>query len=495
VGKAPQAVPPAPPGHLHFLGIFGHAMRGVAVAAQQLGYTVSGTDDGASPPAAWLDGHGIRWWQAADPAHLEGVTGVIISGHVKADHPELAAALERRLPVRSFAEFVGELTAGKRRIVVTGTHGKTTTTALITWILESAGRHPDYLIGILPKNFTTTVRLGGSTVGAPDSPANSARPAGGGESASTPLAVLEGDEYRASQLDTESKFTYYRPDVAVITSIEMDHPDFFTDLGDIRGRFAQLVGSLPPRGSLYYWQGSSTVEAVAAQAKARAVAYGTGENAAWRAREVAYLPDGLRVTVEHDGAALGELAAPVYGLHNVLNLLAAVAVCAGEGVSFAELQTALQSFKGASRRFERLSRPGATTTVIDDYAHHPSEVATTIEAAQRHFPGRVIAVFQPHTFSRTKELLSDYHHAFGAADVAFVTVIEAAREDSSDPAENVSGADISKQAGPHVSYIADRQALLEEVIKVVQPGDTVLSMSVGGNGRFAAELTRRLDAA
>lgn len=463
--------------HLHFLGIFGHAMRGVALAAQQLGYTVSGTDDGASPPAAWLDGHGITWWQTPDPKHLDGVTGLIISGHVQADHPELLAAQQRGLSVRSFAQFVGELTANHHRLVVTGTHGKTTTTALIAWILESAGQDPDYLVGILPKNFETTVRLRGA--------------AGQKTGGVRPVAVLEGDEYRASQLDTASKFAYYRPDLAVITSIEMDHPDFFTGITDITERFGRMVKGLPVGGRLLYWQGSPAVRAVAEQAEVSAASYGISEGD-WRAASISYVPEGLTFSLWHGASELGVLSVPLYGVHNVLNTVAAAATSLGEGVSLAELQTALKRFKGASRRFERVSAAGASVNVFDDYAHHPTEVATTLDAARRHFSGRVIAVFQPHTYSRTKELLKEYQRSFKSADLAMITVIEAAREQVQDAEKSVSGEAIADKTGDTVRYVADRAQLLDAVVAECAPGDTVVSMSVGGNNHFAEELAVRL---
>lgn len=455
-----------PKTHLHFLGIFGHAMRGVALAAQELGHTVTGMDDGAYPPAEWLAQHGITWWGKPDPAHLKGVSTVIISGHIQPDNPELQAALKQNIPVRSFPEFVGELTAGARRIVVAGTHGKTTTTSLLTWILECAGLKPDYLIGIKPHNFDTSVRLGRSQV-----------------------AVIEGDEYRSSQLNDHPKFTYYRPEVLVLTSIEMDHPDFFKDLDDIKERFRGLVAELPATGRLYHWQGSEAVREVAEAAKAERHSYGF-EQADWHPEHIRYEPEGIQFVLKHHDDELGELAGPIYGQHNVLNCTAAAAVALGEGVPFETISQALASFKGATRRFERVSAEDAPVTVLDDYAHHPTEAKTTIEAVKLHFPGKMIAVYKPHTYSRTEKLLTEYHQAFVGADEAFITEIEAAREKRN--AKTVSGEDIAKGAGKHVRYQPDREKLLKAILKQAEPGTTVLCMSVNGDNEFATELNARL---
>lgn len=453
--------------HLHFLGISGHTMRGVALACRERGMTVTGTDEGAYPPGSdWLDQKGFTWWKQPDPKHLQGVTGVIVSGHIQPDHPELVAAQDQGLPISSFAELVGKLTATAKRLVVAGTHGKTTSTSLLSWIMQSAGRTPDYLVGITPRNFETSVRLQGSD-----------------------LAVLEGDEYRASQLEDKSKFDYYRPDSLILTSLEMDHPDFFTDVSDIAARFRALVTGLPSDGQLLYWHGSEQLRAVAAAAGCRTASYGP-EGADWAAMEPLYDPDGIRFILTHHGEEIGEISAPLYGRHNVANVTAAVALALGEGIPLGDIATALESFRGASRRFELVSAPGAPVTVLDDYAHHPTEVATTVEAASLHFPGRVLAIFRPHTYSRTEKLLKNYKAAFKDADQVWIGPIEGAREGSGTP--SVSGQDVADMAGDGATYSAERDAIVAGVMASAQPGDTVLCMSVNGFDGLAADLAARL---
>jgi UDP-N-acetylmuramate-alanine ligase len=301
--------------------------------------------------------------------------------------------------------------------------------------------------------------------------------------------VLEGDEYLSSKLDTSSKFSHYRPNVAVITSIEMDHPDLFADLAAIEERFAQLTSTMPKDGRVMYWAGSAEVRNAVQDSSAPTQSYDI-EDADWTAEDIDFTPSGIEFDLVHQGKDLGRLQTATYGTHNVLNALAASAVVLGEGVTFEQLQEAASTFKGASRRFEIISQPGADVTVIDDYAHHPTEVAATINAAKLHFPGRVIAVFRPHTYSRTASLMKEYQHAFKEADRAYLAEIEGAREIGV-PAD-VSSAQIAAKAGEHVSFMADRDTLVTNIIAEAKPGDVVLCMTVNGYQNLAQELAAKL---
>ncbi|HEX7260126.1 MAG TPA: Mur ligase family protein [Candidatus Saccharimonadia bacterium] len=453
---------------LYFLGITGHTMRGLALAVQQLGYTVIGSDPGSYsvPGEDALDTAGIQWSKLADPAELKGIDGLIISGGTPADDPMLAAAKQRKIKVRSYAEFVGELAKSKRRIVVAGTHGKTTTTSLIAWLLESAGCQPDFLVGVRPHNFGSSVRLGDGR-----------------------MMVLEGDEYRASTLDDHSKFWFYRPDVLVATSLEMDHPDMFTNVAAIRERFTALVKAMPKDGLMIYWAGSEELKKVAKTSAAAVQSYGIDGDL--HVDHVAFGAGGVSFDLYKEDVYQGHFSAPLYGQHNVDNATAAIAVAAAEGLSVEEIQAGLQSFRGAVRRFDIVSPPQAAIRVVDDYAHHPSEIAATIEAARLHFDGRVLAVVRPHTYSRVKELMEGYREAVQDADMAFVASIEGAREAELETV--VSGADIARENGNHVVYEPNRRKLIERVVEAARPGDVVVSMTVGGYDGLAAELATRLN--
>ena len=452
--------------HLHFLGIAGHAMRGVAMAARELGYAVTGTDVGAKPPGStWLDTHKFTWWHTSDAKHLEGVDRIVMTGGIPLDDPELTAAQQQNIPIVSYAEFVGELAASKRRIVISGTHGKTTTTSLITWILESAGKHPDFLIGIKPHNFDSSVRLSDSEV-----------------------IVLEGDEYKASSIDNRSKFEYYRPDVLVATSLEMDHPDMFNNIGEIRERFEKVIAGVPKDGLMLYWRGSEALHQLARSARATVASYGNEGD--WHADHISFHVHGISLDAYHDEAYEGHYMVPLYGRHNINNALSAIAVAKNENLPVDQIQAGFVGFKGAARRFQIVSAPVSDVIVVDDYAHHPTEIATTIEAAKLHFDRRVIAVIRPHTYSRTKELLQEHRKAAGRADVAFITDIEGARETGFEA--TVSGGDIAKNNGQSIYYEPDRTKLVERIVAEAQPGDIVLSMTVSGYDDLAEELATRL---
>ncbi|HEY6736494.1 MAG TPA: UDP-N-acetylmuramate--L-alanine ligase [Candidatus Saccharimonadia bacterium] len=458
-------------GHLYFVGITGHAMRGLAWATHELGYTVTGLDEPATDPgASWVTEHGLKWTRDFKPEYLEGVTAIIVTGaHVSDDAPVIVEAREREIPIKSYAQLVGELTTGAQVIAVGGTHGKTTTTSLITWLLDAAGRHPDYLVGIRPFNFDTNVRLTGAKI-----------------------AVVEGDEYRASPLEQKSKLQYLHPDTLVLTNVEMDHPDFFADIDAVKTRFREIITALPKTGRLIVCNESHNALEVAKAAPCDVITYSLHDGGDYQARDIAYLPAGIEFDVEAYGQNLGRVAVPLYGRHNVLNSLAATCAVLKSGLSLTDVISGAEGFKGAYRRFNLLTDPDASITVIDDYAHHPTEVAATLAAAKLHFEGRrIVAVFRPHTYSRTAALLPEYEQAFTSADEVFITDIEGARE--AHLAHTVSGRDVADRAGANAHYSPSREALLHDLSANCKTGDVVVCMTVSGYEDVAGELAKQLN--
>ncbi len=452
-------------GHFYFIGIAGHTIRAVALAVRQQGHDVSGLDETAVPPGSdWLDKQGILWSRTFAPEQLDGVSAVIVTGaHATEDHPAILEAKKRGIEIKSWANLVGELTTGKRSVVVAGTHGKTTTTSLIAWIMEGAGHQPDFLIGIQPFNFDSSVRLTGAD-----------------------LVVMEGDEYKASELDPVPKLHYYHPDVLVLTSIEHDHPDMYADLEAVVGEFTKVVQALPSDGRLVAWSGSETVKHIAHKAKCQVITYGL-EEGDYIARNITYLPTGIEFDVETSEGVIGRMAVPLYGRHNVLNALAAIAVAVGEGLVLDQLLDPAATFKGAYRRFNILTRPKDRVTVIDDYAHHPTEIQTTIEAAKLHFKNqRLVIVFRPHTYSRTKAFLAEYQAAFDGAGTIYITDIEGDREAAH--RQTVSGADIVSGLSKTAVFEPDRTKLADRIAADARAGDVVICMSVSGYQDIAPEL-------
>lgn len=458
-------------GHLYFVGIVGHAMRGLALAARELGYEVTGYDPAAEEGTGtqWLADHQLRWSREFAPEQLDGVTAVIITGaHVSADSPVIVQARERHIPVRSYADLFGELTAHKHVIAVAGTHGKTTTTSLITWLLESAGRHPDFLIGIRPFNFESSVRLTGSNT-----------------------VVAEGDEYRASFLEAKSKVQYYHPDTLVLTSIEHDHPDLFPTAKAYEQRFHDIVRAIPETGNLIAWGESMAVAHAAKSASCHIITYGLSIGD-YTARDITYQPTGIEFDIENHGGLVGRLAVGLYGKHNVLNALAATATALAEGLTPEQIIAGAAGFKGTYRRFNLLTSADAEVTVIDDYGHHPTEIATNLEAAKLHFPGRrIVCVFRPHTYTRTRTLLKEWQKSFAQADLVYITDIQGAREQGQE--HTVSGNDIVQALTMPALYAPDRAELIRRLERDTKPGDVVLCFTVSGYHDLANELAATLN--
>lgn len=459
--------------HLLFLGIAGHAMGGLALAAQNRGFTVSGLDEGGGPPMSdWLDKNSLKWSKVYDPSQLDGVDAIVLSGqHGKDDHPMIALARERNIRLLSFAELVGELTNDKHVIAVAGTHGKTTTTSLITWLLESAGQKPDYLIGIRPFNFEASSRLDGAD-----------------------KIVIEADEYKASTMDPGPKFRYYHPNKLVLTSVEHDHPDVYPTMESYLKVFTELVKGLPKTGGLVACIEDENVRLLIKESSAPVTTYGF-KNADFIAKNVEFNEDGIKFEVIKKGENLGAVNAGVYGRHNVLNSLAAVAIALGEDISFEQIQKGAPDFKGAFRRFNILTPKGSSVTVIDDYAHHPAEVTTTIEAARLHFKDRrLVVIYRPHTYSRTQTLLKEYHQAFTGADKLYMCDVEPARELANQ--RTVSGQEIvdglPDELKANSVFEQSRDNLVKQVLQDSKPGDVILSMTVSGYDNLANELAQKI---
>lgn len=448
--------------HAHFLGICGYAVSGLALIAQERGYQVSGSDEDAYPPTTdlitaagipWRDGH------HADNLRRWGLPDVVIQGNqVRTDNPEAQAARALGLRVVSEPEFYYELTRDRLRIAVCGTHGKTTTASLIAWILEVAGRGPGYRLGITAKNFGRAAALGAGRE-----------------------FVFEGDEYTTSADDARPKFYHFHPQIAVLTNIELDHPDVYPDLQRYRAAFDLLPPALPPDGLLVVCAEDALALDVARAARCPVQTYAADlPEVDWKASSPRYQREFTRFTISHQGDPFAEVETRLPGVHNVLNCLAATATAAHLGVGVPTITQALASFRGASRRFDLVGERGGVT-VVDDYAHHPTEVRANIAAARsRYRDGRVIAIYVPHTFSRTRVLLDAYRNAFSGAALALIGPIEPARERHL--AHTVSSDDLVAQLKPVLA--AERVDSAEDAaaraVRAARPGDVILCMSVRG---------------
>ncbi|HEV8631954.1 MAG TPA: UDP-N-acetylmuramate--L-alanine ligase [Thermoanaerobaculia bacterium] len=447
--------------HIHFVGIGGAGMSGIAEVLLDYDLGVTGSDQTASEATRRLEELGIVVWIGHSPEHITGADLVVRSSAIKDDNVELAAARDRGITIVRRAEMLAELMRLKYGIAVAGTHGKTTTTSLVGTILTEAGLDPTVIVGGRLRVSGTGARLGKSW-----------------------YLVAEADEFDRS-------FLRLQPVLAVITNIDVDHLDTYKDLADIEAAFEQFAGTVPFFGQVITCLDDANVQALLPRlAGRRVLTYGFSPQADLTAFDVRSTAGGSHFTVRHaQRGTLGELTVPLPGRHNVQNALAAIGVALAVGLDFEAIAKGIAAFKGVHRRFERLgSFRGAT--VVDDYAHHPAEVSATLQAAREAFPGaRLHAVFQPHLYSRTQQLATDFGRSLLGADSAWVTDVYAAREE---PIAGVSGelvVDAARASGHRaVRYVQHWRELPPHLAETVGAGEVVLTMGAGDVFRLGQQL-------
>ena len=388
--------------HIHIIGIGGSGMSAIARVLLQKGYHVSGSDKQASELARALAEQGATIYEGHVTENIDGAAALIVSSAVPRGHVEVEAAKAAGIPVYKRSDVIAEIMRGQTSICVAGVHGKTTTTSMIAHILVKTGRDPSYIIG-------GTLRTTGQ---------NAAY--GAGEA-----FVIEADEY-------DHMFLGLRPQIAIITSVEWDHPDFFPTPKSMTDSFKRFAALVPSGGKLIACaddKGACEIALARRALGATVILYGTNSDVAeWRASGIVVTTQETRFDVWRGGARLGEARLRVPGTHNILNALAALAAAEIEGVPFSEAAVALMSFEGAGRRFDIRGEVDGVI-VIDDYAHHPTAIKASLAAARARYPHYALwAVWQPHTYSRTQMLFDDYITAFNDADHVLVTDIYAARE-------------------------------------------------------------------
>ena len=387
--------------HVHVLGVCGTGMGTFAGLLRERGYIVSGSDHGAYPPmstslAAW----GVDVHEGYDERNLEPTPDLVVVGNViRRANPEATAVRRRGIRHTSFPEAFGSLfLADRRPVVVAGTHGKTSTTALLAWLLHDAGERPGFLVGGIPRNFPRSF-----AAGAP------------------PWFVVEGDEYDTAYFDKGPKFLHYRPFHAILTSVEFDHADIFADVAAVSRAFERFVALVPPEGTLTVCGHEERAVSIARGARATVETYGLDPTFDWSAAEVEGGPEGTRFALRRGRDVIGRFASPLAGRHNLLNTVAALAVALREGLPAAPLAAALSRFEGVRKRQEvRGVEDGVT--VIDDFAHHPTAVRETVSALRQRYPhARLWAVYHPESnTARRRVFQAEYGCAFDDADVAVV---------------------------------------------------------------------------
>lgn len=459
---------------IHLIGACGMGMGSLAGLLQQAGHAVSGCDRVCEPPmserlAAW----GIEIKIGFDPRHLDDGPDLVVVGNVcRADNPEAAAAMRSGLPVKSFPQVLGEMfLEGRHSVVVAGTHGKTTTSALVSHILEQTGTDPSFLFGGILMSTGKGFRLGGGRA-----------------------FVVEGDEYDSAFFDKRPKYLHYRPRTLVLASVEYDHADIYRDEAAYFSAFRRLVSQLPADGVLVACRDYPLVIELARESPARVVYYGLSNGSGWCARGLKHEPDGVRFEILRDGESLGLTRVPLAGDHNVSNALAALAAADSLGLEPARCMENLSSFPGVARRMQERGTV-AGVTIIDDFAHHPTKVRATVRAARRRYPdAHLVAVFEPRSNTSRRNLFqAKYAEAFDDADEVVLTppycaeqIPEAERLDAGKLARDISA------RGRRARSLANAREIVEKLSRELGPGTVVLIMSNGSFDGLHASLLQAL---
>ncbi len=450
--------------HIHFVGIGGVGMSGIAEVLHNLGYVVSGSDLRESETTQRLRSLGIRILLGHAATHINGADVVVRSSAVALDNPEIVAARQRLTPVIQRGEMLAELMRMKYGVAVAGTHGKTTTTSMIATVLARGGLDPTMVIGGRLGALGSNAKLGRGD-----------------------FLVAEADE-------SDGSFLKLSPTIAVVTTVDAEHLDYYGSLDAIKDAFVAFINKVPFYGMAVLCLDQEHIQDLLPRVEKRFVTYGLRTQADLMAREVAFkgMQSQFEVALKHQ--PLGRVQLKVPGLHNVYNALAAVAVGQDLEIEFPAIREALEEFAGVDRRFQVKGEVDGVL-VVDDYGHHPAEIQATLSAARAGFGRRTVVLFQPHRYTRTQALLQDFWTAFYEADLLVVTEIYPAGEP---PLPGVSGAQIAdgaKERGHRaVRFVPEREAVAEAILPELRPGDLVITLGAGDIWRVGDELLERLRA-
>lgn len=467
--------------HIHIIGIAGSAMSPLAGMLKESGYRITGSDSGVYPPAStFLDKLGIKYNHTFDAANLQPSPDLVIVANIIArGNPELEEALEKKIPYRSLPETLEEIfLPGKHSIVVSGTHGKTTTTAMLAWIFHVAGKQPTFLVGGVAENFGKSYGLGDGCE-----------------------MILEGDEYETAFWDRGPKFFHYHPDDLIITSLEFDHADIYRDFETYQLAFKRLVNLVPRNGRAVIWgdtqDSGSALRAAAEKAFCPVHTYGFSQENEWVASEPVASEDGMHFELFRNGKFFGKFHLAASGKHNVLNALAAIIVAQGRGISVEKIQEALVTFKSVKRRLDVRGEFGGIL-VVDDFAHHPTAVRATIAAVRGRWPGRRLwAILEPRSNSMRRKVFQEaLPQALATGDKVILSGVHNAKQLGDDnrlDPESVAK-DVCK-LGVDAKVLGNVEAIAEHLASNGKSGDLFLIMSNGSFDGLCQKLVEKLSSA
>lgn len=452
--------------NIHHIGIGGCGMSAIAKVLHDMGYRITGSDIKESSNTIRLKDEGIRISIGHDRSNIRGADLIVVSSAIPKDNVECIEGTSKGTPVISRAEMLAWITNQfKIRIGIAGTHGKTTTTSMIAKILERCGRNPTYLIGGETDDVDGNAKLGRGDI-----------------------VIAEADE-------SDGSFLKLNPTIAVITNIEADHMEYFGTLEKVIESFENYLKAVPPSGIIVISSDHENNQKLLERAgdDKRIITYGIGEGAEIRATDIQFRESGSSFTISKSGKVLGRVELSIPGLQNVLNSLASFAVSFGLSVDFHSIAQALRYFSGVRRRFEVVGNAEGIM-IIDDYAHHPTEIIVTLEAAKLGWSKkRIICVFQPHRYTRTMHLYQEFGKAFGLADIVFITDVYSAGEES---IKGVSGKIIAEEIAKHetkeIHYVPKKEKIAERLLKILKPDDIIIFAGAGDIHISAKELLSRL---
>jgi UDP-N-acetylmuramate--alanine ligase len=456
---------------IHFVGVGGSGMSGIAEVLANLGYEVSGSDLAENASTRRLAGLGVKIFLNHRPAQVEGADAVVVSTAVQADNPEVIAAREKRIPVVPRALMLAELMRLKRGVAIAGTHGKTTTTSLVASVLAEGGLDPTFVIGGRLIAAGSNARLGAGD-----------------------FIVVEADESDAS-------FLHLQPVIAVVTNIDADHMETYQqDFGKLKQAFLQFLQNLPFYGSAILCADDEHLREILPLVSKPVLTYGTAPDAMVRAEAIEHDGPRMHFRCHREKAPTLQVTLNLPGRHNVLNALAAIAVATDLGVSDEGILKGLSEFRGVGRRFQSYGdislrgedgAPRGSFTLIDDYGHHPAEMAATLAAARGAFPGRrIVLVFQPHRYTRTRDLFEDFVKVLSTADALLLADVYAAGETPIVAADARSLSRALRVYGKvEPLFVEDIAAMPEAIRRTALDGDVVVTMGAGSIGNVPAQMT------
>ncbi|MFO0585214.1 MAG: UDP-N-acetylmuramate--L-alanine ligase [Anaeromyxobacter sp.] len=450
------------PARIHFVGIGGIGMSGIAEVLLNLGYAVTGSDLKASDTTRRLEALGGKVFVGHDAAHVTAVDVVVTSSAVRRDNPEVVEARRRKIPLIPRAEMLAELMRLKYGVAIAGSHGKTTTTSMAAHVLAAAGLDPTAVVGGKVNSFGSNAKLGR------------------GE-----YMVVEADE-------SDGSFLHIPPTIAIVTNVDPEHLDHWKTVEALRRGFVDFVNRVPFYGLAILCIDHPGVQSLIPDIESRYVTYGESHQADYRADRISVEGPSVGFDAFHGEQALGRFEVAMVGRHNALNALAVIALADEMGVPVEKTREALKGFGGVQRRFT-LRGEAAGVTVVDDYGHHPAEVKATLAGAHEAYRRRVVCVFQPHRYTRTRDLMADFAIAFNHADVLLVTDVYAAGEDPIPGATAPSLVDAIRASGHKDVHHVPRAELARAARERVRPGDLVLTLGAGDVTAVGPELLKLLE--